>query len=64
MKVVIRTISLMAEVTSCASMVDLTRASGVKGKDVGMEDKYYVRLWSGGMLHDVISGATTACIDP
>ena len=63
MKVVIRTICSMGKVTSCVSMVEVTRANGVKGKDVGLEDKYCVRLSSGGMRHDVISGATTACID-
>ena len=31
-------------------------------QEKGLEDKYYVRL-SSGMRPDVISGATTACID-
>ena len=56
MKVVIRMICLMAEVTLFVLMEEAMKENGVKGKDVGLEDKYYVRLSSGGMLPDVISG--------
>ena len=62
MKVVIRTISLTVKVTSFALTGGVMKENGVKVKDVGLEDRCCVRLWSGGMRHDVISGATTACI--